>query len=109
MGDKEKELLARHVKRLRGKRSHREFAPLVGVAPSTISGWENSTNIPTLENFFKLAELDQLLPEVLLARICGREISTREVEPLSFVIHSMDNTQLPEVLMVIANKLMGQQ
>lgn len=109
MGTKDKERLALHVKRLRGKRSHREFAPLVGVAPSTISGWENGTNVPTLENFFKLAELYELLPEVLLARICGRDIVTQEAQPVTFAIHSLDNSQLSEVLIVIANKLMGQQ
>lgn len=109
METKVKARLALHVKHLRGNRSHREFAPLVGVAPSTISGWENGTNVPTLENFFKLAELCDLPPEVLLARICGRDIVTQEVQPVTFAIHSLDNSQLPEVLIEIANRLMVQK
>lgn len=100
-----RERLASHVKRLRGKRSHRQFAPLVGVAPSTLSGWENGKYTPTLENFERLAELASLLPEVFLANIYGRELSTQQSQPVSFIIHSLDNSELPEVLFVVANRL----
>lgn len=99
--------LASQVKNLRGKRSHREFAPLLGVAPSTISGWESCKNTPTLENFEKLAELASELPEVFLAKIYGREITTKEALPLVYAILSMENEDLSGVLVAIANKLGG--
>lgn len=101
--------LAAHVKQLRGKRSHREFAPMVGVAASTISGWESCKNLPNLENLEKLAELASQLPEVFLARLYGRDIATEEAQsvPIAFAIHSMDNQDISGVLCAIAKKLGG--
>lgn len=101
--------LAAQVRKLRGKRSHREFAPMLGVAASTISGWESCKNLPNLENLEKLAELASQLPEVFLARLYGRDITTEEVQPvpIAFAIHAMDNTGVSEVLVAIAKKLGG--
>lgn len=97
--------LAHKVKRLRGDRSHREFGAILSVSGSTISFWENSKSIPTIENLEKLAELSNQLPEEFLAEVYGRKISTDECPPISFAITAMGNQEIANLLMLIGQKI----
>jgi len=97
--------LANKVKRLRGDRSQGVFASLLDVSQASIAGWENSKNIPTIENIERLAELSNQLPEEFLAEVYGRKISTTEIPPIAFAITNMGNEEIGGVLMLIAQKI----
>lgn len=107
MDRQSRDRLAYKVKRLRGDRSQGEFAKILGVSQASIAGWENSKNIPTIENLERLAELANQLPEQFLAEIYGREIVTRECPSLAFAITSMDNVEIGGILMMIGQKFAG--
>jgi len=100
--------LAQKVKALRGEASQIEFAKRLEVRQSTIASWEKATNVPTLENLEKLAELSGQLPEEFLANIYGRTISTQECPTVAFAITIMDNQEIGCVLMQIGKRFGGE-
>jgi transcriptional regulator with XRE-family HTH domain len=106
--DKEsRDRLANKVKILRGDHTHSEFAKILGISGGSISYWENSKNVPTIENLEKLAELANQLPEEFLADVYGRKISTNECPSLTFTITAMGNKEIGDVLMLIGQKIAG--
>jgi transcriptional regulator with XRE-family HTH domain len=64
--------LADAVRELRGDRSQREFGEIIGVAQSTVAGWEGGKNTPNLENIEKLANIRGQTPEDFVAYLYGR-------------------------------------
>lgn len=99
--------LANKVKMLRGDRTHIEFGKILGVSGGSISHWENSKNIPSIENLERLAELSNQLPEEFLAEIYGREIVTKECPSLAFAITSMDSKDIGAILILIGQRFAG--
>ena len=60
--DKQHEWLAGFPPILRSKREQSAFTPAeladqVGVAPEAVESWEEGTSLPSLPEFFRLAEL----------------------------------------------------
>jgi transcriptional regulator with XRE-family HTH domain len=107
MDAKNRDRLAHKIKLIRGKLKQSELAVILGVAPASISGWENGKNIPTIENLEKLAELANQLPEEFLAEVYGRKITTEECPTIAFAITAMGNKEISDALVLIAQKISG--
>ncbi|WP_434684044.1 helix-turn-helix domain-containing protein [Pseudanabaena minima] len=108
MDQQSRQRLAQKVRALRDNTSQVEFAKTMGVRQSTIASWEKATNVPTLENIEKLAELSKQLPEEFLANIYGRTISTQECPTVAFAITTMDNQEIGCILMLIGQHFGGE-
>ena len=105
MDAKSRDRLSHKIKLIRGKLKQSELAVILGVAPASISGWENGKNIPAIENLEKLAELANQLPEEFIAEVYGRKISTEEATPIAFTITTMGDEEVGEILMLIGQKI----
>jgi transcriptional regulator with XRE-family HTH domain len=84
-------------------KSQREFAELLGVAQSTIAGWEGAKNTPNLENLEKLARIRGQLPEEFVSYLYGRSKGGRM--PLEEQIASLPGLELAALLEAIAARL----
>lgn len=89
------------VKAVRGKRSQREFAELLGVSQSTIHNWENAKNSPDLDGLERIARIRGQLPEELLTELYKRPSEVG----LEKRIEAMSIRELAWVMMRIAQKL----
>lgn len=107
MDNQSRDRLAAMVKSLRGNRSQAVFAKQLGVSQPTVTGWEKSANLPNLDNLERLAELADQLPEQFLAEIYGRCIVTQPAPSMAFAVAAMTNQEIGDVLMLIAQKIVG--
>ncbi len=55
------------IRKLRGKRSIKEFAKLCNISPKTVSNIENDKIDPRLDTIFKIAEGLNITPAEILA------------------------------------------
>lgn len=101
--------LSQKVRQLRGNQTQTRFASILKISQSTVAAWEKGENVPDLENIEKLAELADQKPEEFLAELYGRKIDTKECPPLAFAITTMNNQEISGVLMLIAQKIGGNQ
>ncbi len=97
--------LAHAVLELRGDRSQRDLATLLGVAQSTIQGWENARNVPNLENLEKLASLRGQLPEEFVAFLYGR--TAGESSAIEQRIRGMPRRDVARMTRAIADWIEG--
>jgi transcriptional regulator with XRE-family HTH domain len=94
---------ARVVSDLRGDRSQKTLAELLGVAQSSIAGWENARNTPSLDNLERIAQMREMSPEELLALLYGRELPSSL--PIDQQIARMRKADLIKLLKLIADRL----
>lgn len=95
--------LAQAVLQARGALSQRDFAKSMGVAQSSIQGWENAKNTPSLENLEKIARMRGQLPEEFVAFLYGRSIGYSL--PLEEQISRMSCKQVATLMTAIADRL----
>jgi transcriptional regulator with XRE-family HTH domain len=91
------------ISEIRGDLSQRDFAEKLGVAQSSVQGWEKGSNIPNLENLAKIASLRGQLPEELLAELYGRQYGVEL--PLEERVGGMTMKQLTNLLAILASRL----
>ncbi|MDG2990556.1 helix-turn-helix domain-containing protein [Candidatus Synechococcus calcipolaris G9] len=87
------------VRKTRSDRSLREFARLVGVAPTTIQGWENGDYIPEIDNLAKIAALAGLTLEELIAYVENREVI--EPKAVDRIVHQIRKLPISEVAIIV--------
>lgn len=61
-----KERLARLIKELRGQKTQREFAKLLGTSYTAVQDWEKQIRLPKEENLRRIAQLKEWTQEELL-------------------------------------------
>lgn len=89
------------VKAVRGSRSQRDFAELLGVSQSTVHNWENAKNAPDIDGLEKIARIRGQLPEELLTEIYGRKAEASLQER----IEAMSTQELAWLLALIAQRM----
>jgi transcriptional regulator with XRE-family HTH domain len=89
----------------RGDRTQREFAALMGVAQSTVQGWESRKNYPSLEGIEKIAQIRGERPEEFVAYLYGRSISAADSVPVEVQISAMTRQEVSLVAKAVADWL----
>jgi len=108
MTQEEREKLAVIVRKLRGRRSKRIMAEILGVSHPTITAWENSEVDPEPENLRKIAELrgqsfNQLIAD--LQQSTPIDPFEELLAKLPLQIKGMSRSQLSQLLQAIAEGL----
>jgi transcriptional regulator with XRE-family HTH domain len=108
MKQDEREKLAEIVRKLRGRRSKRVMADILGVSHPTITAWENCEVDPEPENLRKIAELrgqsfNQLIAD--LQQPTAIDPFEQLVAKLPLQIKGMSRSQLSQLLQAIAEGL----
>jgi len=96
--------LGEAIRQLRGDRSQRVFAEVLGVGQATIQAWESGTGgTPTLDNLEKIAKLRDELPEQFVAYLFGRNITVGR--SLHEIILTMTCEEIADISYAIAMRL----
>jgi transcriptional regulator with XRE-family HTH domain len=92
------------VRECRGERSQRDFAADIGVAQTTVLGWEAARNAPSLDNLEKIARLRGELIESFIAYLYGRDPG--ESLDLLSQVKATSKEKKAEILRIIADDLL---
>lgn len=115
MNIQELQKFAQVIKNLRGDRSQRDFAKLVGVSSPLIGKWERCENEPGHESLEKVAKLrGQSLSEFMSELQENQSLSNQEpfeklLERLPHLVKGLDRKQLSFLLKAIAEGLEANQ
>lgn len=94
-----KQRLARLIKELRGQRTQREFAKLLGTSYTAVQDWEKQIRLPKEENLRRIAQLKGWTHEELLCHLFlpnpGSE--TTLTSSLKILIAQIQNLSLMEM------------
>jgi len=92
------------IKEMRGVRSYRTFAKMLGVSHPTIKAWENLEGVPDQENLERVAIIrGESLPEFKEFLGGSRESST--LQRLVQQVRSIPDGDLAVVLRAIADRI----
>jgi transcriptional regulator with XRE-family HTH domain len=69
-----KQRLAVLVKQLRGDKSYRAYGRILGVAGTTVQGWENMTSEPEMGNLSQIAKLAGYTLQELMDYLNGKPV-----------------------------------
>jgi transcriptional regulator with XRE-family HTH domain len=94
-----KERLARLIKELRGQRTQREFAKLLGTSYTAVQDWEKQIRLPKEENLRRIAQLKGWTHEELLCHLFlpNPRSETALASPLKILIAQIQSLSLMEM------------
>lgn len=99
-----REKFAQVISELRGTRSYRSFARIIGVSHPTVVAWENVERIPDDESLQKIADLRGESLEEFEAFLRGTR-EPNEMQRLIQQVHIISDAELAILLRTIAERL----
>lgn len=107
------------ISEIRGNRSQREFARVLGVSYAALRTWEKCESVPGLENLKVIAAAAGLTLEQLLHKVKGKEAESaaktaKDIMPLvsqlspeetAKLVQLMSDQQLATLLRAIADRI----
>lgn len=90
--------LAEVVRTARGSKSLREFGRLLGVAATTVQGWENGDYTPETYSLIKIAAMAGYSLEELLAHLDGKPVE--QPNEVDRILKSISHLPLKQVALI---------
>lgn len=91
-----KERLAWLIKELRGQRTQREFAKILGTSYTAVQDWEKQIRLPKDVNLKRIAQLKGWTEEELVRYLFLPDVGVASLDPLQLVIADIQNLSLEQ-------------